>query len=256
MNVVIIPARYASTRFPGKPLALIGRHSMIWHVYHRSLKAKRIDDVWVATDDERIFREVRGWGGKVMMTNPSHPSGTDRVAEVASRIEAEIIVNVQGDEPMIDPDVIDAVVEPLLKHSGIRIATPVTAIKKIQELFDPSVAKVVRDREGFALYFSRSPIPFARDHELFSKFPGRAVTKKAGKIDIQIFRHIGVYGYRRDTLIEFCELSPSWLEQIEKLEQLRALENKIPIFTVKVDYNGVGVDTEDDLRLVEILMDS
>ena len=254
MNVVIIPARYGSMRFPGKPLANICGHSMIWHVYHRSLKAKLIDEVWVATDDERIFREVEQWGGRVMMTQPSHPSGTDRVAEVAAKIDADIIVNVQGDEPMINPDIIDLLVTPLMRKSDVGISTPITRIEEIRELFDPSVAKVVCNKEGFALYFSRAPIPFARDHEIFSDFPEKVIRQGGIGGDMPIYRHIGVYGYRRNTLFRFCELSPSSLEKLEKLEQLRALENGIPIFTVRVDYKGIGVDSYDDLRLVESIM--
>ena len=256
MNVVIIPARYASTRLPGKPLARIAGHTMIWHVYHRCQRARRVDAVWVATDDERIYREVASWGGKVVMTHPDHPSGTDRVAEAASNMDAEIIVNVQGDEPLMEPDVIDALVEPLSRRDDVGMATPVTRISSREELFDPSVAKVVRDKEGFALYFSRAAIPFARDDAIFvsgSTKMSKGEEKKALS-HLPLFRHIGVYAYRREILFKFCRLSPSSLEQAEKLEQLRALENGMPILTVEVSYKGVGVDTAKDLKRVEEIL--
>lgn len=254
MNIAIIPARYASTRFPGKPLAHINGHTMIWHVYQRCLKAKSIDAVWVATDDERILREVKGWSGKVMMTRSDHPSGTDRVAEAASKIEADIVVNVQGDEPLMDPLIIDAVVKPLLLLPDIQISTPVTPVKSAEELFDPTVAKVARDKSGFALYFSRAPIPFIRDQGVFANYPHQMEEKDINLTSTPLFRHIGLYAYRRETLFKLCKLSPSPLELAEKLEQLRALENGIPILTVEVDYEGIGVDTPEDLKKVERLM--
>jgi len=259
MNIVVIPARYGSTRFPGKPLALINGRSMIWHVYQRCLTAKSIDVVWVATDDERICREVKGWGGKAMMTRPDHPSGTDRVAEVASKVPCDIVVNVQGDEPLIDPVIIDAVAGPLLQTPYIGITTPVGRIKSHEELFDPSIAKVTRDKKGFALYFSRAPIPFARDHELYSVYPkadGDKVIENSDLKGLPLFRHIGLYGYSRKALFRFCELPPSGLELAEKLEQLRALENGMPILTIEVDYSGIGVDTPEDLKRVEQIMRS
>ncbi len=256
MNIAVIPARYVSTRFPGKPLAHISGHTMIWHVYQRCLKAKSIDAVWVATDDERILREVKGWGGKVMMTRSDHPSGTDRVAEVASKIDVDIVVNVQGDEPLMDPLIIDAVVKPLLLLPDIQISTPVTRVKSAEELFDPTMAKVTRDKSGFALYFSRAPIPFIRDHGVFANYPYQMEEKDINLTGTPLFRHIGLYAYRRETLFKFCKLSPSPLELAEKLEQLRALENGIPILTVEVDYEGIGVDTPEDLKKVERLMRS
>jgi len=254
MNIVVIPARFGSTRFPGKPLIRLNGHTMIWHVYHRSLEAAAIDEVWVATDDTRIYDEVVSWGGKVMMTRPDHASGTDRVAEVASQVPCDIVVNVQGDEPMIDPGVIDAVVEPLAKNPSIGIVTPVTRFKTLEDFLDPTVAKVVRDSEGFALYFSRSPIPYSRDHEGFRNVSDA----EGGAADIlktsPFFRHVGLYGYHKETLSRFCNLPPSELENIEKLEQLRALEYGIPVYTVQVDYEGVGVDTPEDARRVEAMM--
>ncbi len=250
MNIAVIPARFASTRFPGKPLALIDGRPMIWHVYQRCLRAKRIDATFVATDDERILREVGRWGGEAVMTRRDHPSGTDRVAEVAGGLSAEIVVNVQGDEPLIDPTMIDALIEALQCSEEVGMTTPVTRVKNRDELFDPTVAKVVRDARGCALYFSRSPIPFVRDHPFFSPGDDPSATVEWPP-DLPLFRHIGIYAYRRKALLEFCRLSPSPLEEAEKLEQLRALENGIPILTVEVAYDGIGVDTPEDLKEVE-----
>ncbi len=257
MNIVVIPARFGSTRFPGKPLVPIAGRTMIWHVYHRSLEAKTIDEVWVATDDERIFEEVESWGGKVMMTRPDHASGTDRVAEVASKVSCDIVVNVQGDEPMIDPGVIDAVVAPLSQSPSVGIVTPVTRSTSLRELFEPNVAKVVRDAEGFALYFSRAPIPFARDQAAFERYLS-GNRNHVGEVDhesgVSFFRHVGIYGYHLKTLQRFCALPPSQLERTEKLEQLRALEYGIPVLTVPVTYKGIGVDTPEDAQRVESIM--
>jgi 3-deoxy-manno-octulosonate cytidylyltransferase (CMP-KDO synthetase) len=254
MNIVVIPARFGSTRFPGKPLTRINGRTMIWHVYHRSLKAAIIDEVWVATDDERIYEEVKGWGGKVMMTRADHGSGTDRVAEVASKIPCEIVVNVQGDEPMIDPEVIDAVVKPLMQNPSIGIVTPVSRLETLEEFFDPTVAKVVRDAEGFALYFSRSPIPYSRGHGGFMNTFDKKIRLDEVLRNPPFYRHVGLYGYHKKTLLRFCDLPASPLEEMEKLEQLRALEYGIPIYTVTVDYKGIGVDTPEDAKRVEDLM--
>ena len=254
MNIVVIPARFGSTRFPGKPLVRLGGRTMIWHVYHRSLQAVTINEVWVATDDERIRDEVASWGGKVMMTRPDHASGTDRVAEVAARVPCDIVVNVQGDEPMIDPRVIDAVVEPLTRNSSIGIVTPVAKLSSLAELFDPTVAKVVRDAEGFALYFSRAPIPYSRDHGGFVERTDRGDLLNDIFSDLPFFRHVGIYGYNKKTLFRFQGLPRSVLEETEKLEQLRALEYGIPVLTVLVEYQGVGVDTPEDAERVAVLM--
>ncbi len=253
MNIVVIPARFGSTRFPGKPLAPIAGRTMIWHVYHRSLKAKAIDEVWVATDDERIFDEVKSWGGKVVMTRPDHASGTDRVAEAVSHIPCDIVVNVQGDEPLIDPEVIDAIVVPLSRNPSLGIVTPVAKIESLDEIFNPSVVKVVRDSEGFALYFSRAPIPFNRDDSDFHmvKKGGESLGRPSLPVNAPYFRHIGLYAFPKKTLFEFCNLPPSVLERVEKLEQLRALEYGIPLYTVLVTYEGIAVDEPGDVMRVE-----
>ncbi len=256
MNIAVIPARFGSTRFPGKPLALIKGRPMLWHVYQRAARAKLIDEVWVATDDERIYQAVKSWDGNVVMTRKDHPSGTDRVAEAISELSCEIVVNVQGDEPMIDPAIIDAVVDPLVRNKSLGIVTPITKICTKDDIFDPSVVKVVRDAEGFALYFSRAPIPYARDVKHFQPHLGDADEKK-NRLELArhpYYRHIGLYAFHRETLSRFCSLPPSELENTERLEQLRALAYGIPIYTVVVEYFGVGVDYPRDLAVVERLL--
>ena len=241
MNIVaIIPARYEAVRLPGKPLLDIDGRPVIQHVYLRAARATRISRVIVATDDRRIFDAVEGFGGEAVMTSPDHPSGTDRIAEVATGLDAEIIVNVQGDEALIDPRMIDQAVEPLLGDAEIPMATVATRISGPEELNDPNVVKVVVDRRGLALYFSRCPIPFVRD--------GRP---DSDTLTSQHFlHHIGLYVYRRDFLLRFAELSPTPLERIEKLEQLRALENGYRIAVTETPYSSIGVDTPEDLARV------
>jgi 3-deoxy-manno-octulosonate cytidylyltransferase (CMP-KDO synthetase) len=241
--VVVIPARYASTRFPGKPLAPILGKPMIQWVYERTAQAACADRVVVATDDERIARVVAGFGGEVEMTRVDHASGTDRLAEVADRLDAELLINVQGDEPLIDPRMIEAAAAPLIADDAIPMGTLRTALETWEEYRDPNVVKVVCDTRGFALYFSRAPIPYPRDH-LQAGAP-------LSPADLGMFRHIGLYVYRRDFLMEFASLPPSSLEQVEKLEQLRALENGHAIRVVKTDLTSLGVDTPEDLQRVE-----
>ncbi|MEK7845403.1 MAG: 3-deoxy-manno-octulosonate cytidylyltransferase [Nitrospinota bacterium] len=238
--IAIIPARYASTRFPGKPLAIINGKSIIQYVFKAASKASLINRVIVATDDERIFKKVEEFGGEAWMTSSNHISGTDRISEVAKKIDADIIVNVQGDEPLIEPEVIDEAVKPLMNNSEIFMATLKTKIITNEELKDPNVVKVVTDRDDFALYFSRFPIPYVRD--------------TASQLPLTHYKHIGLYVYRKDFLIKFSELSPTPLEETEKLEQLRALEHGYKIKVIKTDYDSIGVDTPEDLeRVKEIL---
>jgi len=233
--VIIIPARYASTRFPGKPLADLWGKPLIQHVYERALRAQSSSRVIVATDDERIAAAAEGFGAEVAMTAREHPSGTDRVAEVAGRIDCDLIVNVQGDEPLIEPASIDAAVEPLIEDRGIPMGTLCCPIDNVEELANPNVVKVVVDREGFALYFSRLPIPFVRDAR-------REATR---------YRHIGLYAYRREFLLELAGLEPTPLEEAEKLEQLRALEHGHRIKVTMVASAWPGVDTPEDLGGLE-----
>jgi 3-deoxy-manno-octulosonate cytidylyltransferase (CMP-KDO synthetase) len=236
--VAIIPARYQSSRLPGKALADIGGRPMIEHVYRRAAAATSVSSVLVATDDERILETVRGFGGVACLTSPNHQSGTDRLAEVAAELGSEIIVNVQGDEPLIEPAMIDEAVEPLLADPMVVMSTLRRRIDDTADLSNPNVTKVVVDREGYALYFSRAPIPHTR----------------AGRPPAPAWRHVGLYVYRRDCLLQLASLEPTALEAAEALEQLRALENGIRILAVETKYDSIGVDTPDDLERVRRLI--
>jgi 3-deoxy-manno-octulosonate cytidylyltransferase (CMP-KDO synthetase) len=239
--VAILPARYGSTRFPGKPLVDIAGKPMIQHVYERTSQTRSIDRVIVATDDERIRVAVEAFGGEVQMTRDDHPSGTDRLAEVAGRIDADLIVNVQGDEPLIDPEMIAAAVAPLLTDPSIQMGTLMTRIEDIEEYLNPNAVKVVADLAGFALYFSRAPIPYGRD---------LAQTV----VPASAYKHIGLYVYRRDFLLQYPTLSETPLEQFEKLEQLRALEHGHRIRIVETDRQSIGVDVPQDVdRVLNLL---
>lgn len=242
MNVVgIIPARYGSTRFEGKPLAEIAGKPMIQHVFERARQAQLLEDVIVATDDERIRAAVEGFGGKPAMTRSDHPTGTDRLAEVAEGLDVEIVCNIQGDEPLIDPEAIDAAIQPLLDDPTIPMSTLMAAITEERDLHDPNCVKLVVDKDGFALYFSRSLVPYPRD----GKTEGRT-----------FYYHPGLYVYRREFLLTYAKLPPTPLEQTESLEQLRALENGYRIKCVETSYTPVAVDTPEDLERVKGLMES
>jgi 3-deoxy-manno-octulosonate cytidylyltransferase (CMP-KDO synthetase) len=236
--VAIIPARYGSSRFPGKPLALLSGKPIIEHVVQRTSQADTVDTVIVATDDERIYRCVKDFGGEAIMTSKDHPTGTDRIGEVASQILCDIVVNVQGDEPAIKPSVIDAAVAPLLRDRKVQMSTLATDISDIDELKSPHVVKVVTDLEGYALYFSRSPIPGSR-HDSRSR--------------VSYKKHIGLYVFRSDFLSLFIGFARSPLEMAEELEQLRALENGYRIKVVHATYDSIGVDTPEDLEKLERL---
>jgi len=229
----VIPARYDSSRFPGKALADICGKPMIQHVYERAQKASSPRRVVVATDDERILKAVLNFNGEAVMTARTHRSGTDRLAEVAREDSSDLFINIQGDEPLIEPDMIDQVVRPLLEDSEIPMGTLKHKIKDQDELKSPHVVKVVTDLNDLALYFSRAPVPYFRREE-------KGV----------YYRHIGVYAYRREFLLKFASLRPTPLEQAEELEQLRALENGFKIKVVETEYESIGVDTPDDLREV------
>jgi len=241
----IIPARFASTRFPGKPLATLLGKPMIQWVYERTCTSSLVDRVIVATDDERIAAAVRGFGGEVAMTSPDHPTGTDRLAEVAAGLESELIVNVQGDEPLIEPGMIDQAVAPLRQDAAIRMGTLKTAVTSCEEFLNPNVVKVVCDRDDFALYFSRAPIPCPRD--LLDDLPARFGQVRAWK-------HIGLYVYRREFLLRYPQLPATPLENLEKLEQLRALEHGVRIKAVTTAAASQGVDTPEDLERVAAQM--
>jgi 3-deoxy-manno-octulosonate cytidylyltransferase (CMP-KDO synthetase) len=274
--IVIIPARYESTRFPGKPLYPLKGIPVIQHVYENSKHARLADDVIVATDNETIFERVFTFGGKAMMTDKKHPSGTDRIAEVAASMDYDIIVNVQADEPLIRPEMIDDVIA-VLDDKRASIGTLTKKIEDPKEITDPNIVKVVFDKEGFALYFSRAPIPFHRDEwklhstELKTQntpslplpplAPCSSKTYCTGQeggqggdselLTFHCYKHIGIYSYRREVLVALAKMEPSRLEQIEKLEQLRALENGMKIKIKETFFETYGVDTPEDLERVE-----
>ncbi|MFM1555363.1 MAG: 3-deoxy-manno-octulosonate cytidylyltransferase [Limisphaerales bacterium] len=238
----IIPARYASTRFPGKPLHPIAGKPLIQHVVERCREASALADVIVATDDERIAK-VAAEFCTVEMTCGDHSTGTDRIAEVAARLDCGAVVNVQGDEPLIAPAVIDAVAGALV---DAEMTTAATAVNNISDLEDSNAVKVVVSATGRALYFSRRTIPFLRD--LSEESPSQQLSA------FPFLKHLGIYGYRRETLQRLVGFAPSPLEQAERLEQLRALENDIAIAVCKVDYDAIGVDVPEDVQRVEALL--
>ncbi len=249
MRIVgIIPSRYASTRLPGKALADIAGKPMIQHVYERSAQARCLDEVIVATDDDRIVAAVEAFGGQAEMTSPAHQSGTDRVAELAGRMEADVVVNIQGDEVMIEPAAIDAAVQPCLEPSPPQMGTLATPIRTLAEHLEPSTVKVVVSSDGYALYFSRAPIPYFRVDNL-PQWPDNE-PRQHPKSGLWPLKHIGLYVYTRQTLLWFAGLPRSPLEITEGLEQLRALENGCRIRVVETDYSPIGVDTPDDLDRV------
>jgi 3-deoxy-manno-octulosonate cytidylyltransferase (CMP-KDO synthetase) len=236
--IAIIPARYESTRFPGKPLAKLGAKYIIQHVYERVLGSNLFAEVVVGTDDQRIFEEVESFGGKVVLTSKKHESGTDRVAEVCRKLSscsnADVVVNVQGDEPFISREPLKKLIA-AFDDPAVQVASLMHRMKK--DFDDPNSVKVVCDKEGFSLYFSRKVIPFEQGNKLEQK--------------PEYFRHIGVYAFRREMLFRFVEMQHGKLEQIEKLEQLRLLENGIRIKMIKTDYEGIGIDTPQDLEKAE-----
>jgi len=232
---VVIPARYGSTRFAGKPLAMICGKMMIQRVYENAAACPLVDRVVVATEHEAVAAAVAGFGGCVCMTSPNHATGTDRIAEAVRNDDADIIVNVQGDEPLLPPEAIETAIHPILRESTIQMTTLKTRIRNPDEVHNPNVVKVVTDRNGFALYFSRAPIPCAVSHEP----------------DVCWYRHVGLYAYTRRFLETFAALPQTQLEKAERLEQLRALEHGYPIRVVETDYEPVGVDVPEDIVLVE-----
>jgi 3-deoxy-manno-octulosonate cytidylyltransferase (CMP-KDO synthetase) len=244
VNIVgIVPARYASTRFPGKSLARIAGRPLIQHVIERCRTAKSLSEVIVATDDSRIADAAKKFC-RVEMTRPDHASGTDRIAEVAARCQCNAVVNIQGDEPLIDPAVIDAVAGALVQNE---MSTAAALIKNPAEYGNPNVVKVVVNAAGCALYFSRRTIPYLREAASPEDVRGQLAA-------FPFLKHLGIYGYRRDTLLRLVKFPVSPLENAEKLEQLRALENGIQIAVVKVEYDSVGVDTPEDVARVEKLL--
>ena len=250
--VAIIPARYSSTRLPGKPLLLLARMPMIMHVVERASRARLVSRVIVATDDERIARAVEAHGGEARITSLDLTSGTDRVAEVAAQLVAEFIVNVQGDEPLIEASTIDAAIAPLIEDPQIQISTTSEPIGSVEDVFNPSVVKVVTDARGFAVYFSRSPIPYVRP-------PALLTLEESLRADPTLLsnyrKHSGLYAYRAAFLRQFARMEPSPLERLEALEQLRAIENGFEIRVVGVEHRSIGVDTRQDYERVKRLIE-
>jgi 3-deoxy-manno-octulosonate cytidylyltransferase (CMP-KDO synthetase) len=236
----VIPARYGSSRFPGKPLALIAGKPLIQHVVEQCQKSKALSEIIVATDDTSIWEVAQNFC-RAEMTAPNHPSGTDRIAEVAQHCKCDALINIQGDEPLIDPRVIDAVAGALSKDE---MSTAATLIEKEEDWESPNVVKVVVNSAGHALYFSRRSIPYVRD----------AASRADQLAAFPFLKHLGIYGYRRQTLLRLVKFPVSPLEKAEKLEQLRALENGVAIAVVKVSYDSVGVDVPADVKRVEWLL--
>ena len=239
MNIfAFIPARYQSSRFPGKPLAMIAGKPMIQHTYERALACPDLSAVYVATDDDRILECVKGFGGKALMTRGDHVSGTDRIAEAAQKIGVEdqdLVVNIQGDQPAFQPEVVSAMIAPLVADETIPMSTLKCRIRDENDVTNPNHVKVVTDNRGFALYFSRCPIPFCRDAN-----PGRVH-----------YKHLGFYCFRMDFLLKFTALPEGKLESLEKLEQLRALENGYRISVPESMYDSIEVDVPDDVGAIE-----
>jgi len=238
--VVVIPARYGATRLPGKPLVLLAGKTMIERVYERAKRAQRINRVIVATEDDRIMKAVAAFGGEARMTRPDHRTGTERVAEVAAHEEGDVFVNVQGDEPLLDPAAIDTAVAALFEEPAAQIATVATPVKTPADIMDPNVVKAVLDFDNNALYFSRAPIPWVRD--------------AANKVHVRPLKHLGLYVFQRDALLEYPTLPQGELEKIEQLEQLRWMENGWKIRVAEVEHDAVSVDVPEDVERVEKLL--
>jgi 3-deoxy-manno-octulosonate cytidylyltransferase (CMP-KDO synthetase) len=236
--LAVIPARYASTRLPGKPLISIAGKPMIERVWERASRARLVSQVIVATDDERIANAVKSFGGEAVFTRPDHRTGTDRVAEVAvSHPDAEILVVVQGDMPIIEPGAIDAAIEAVRGNEDVKVGTLAVPISNPAEIMDPNVVKTVLDFDGNALYFSRAPIPWVRDRQ--------------GPVHAKHLKHLGLYVFRREALLEFATFPQGDLERIEQLEQLRWLENGYRIGVTETECKSVEVDTPEDVKRVE-----
>jgi len=241
----IIPARYGSTRFEAKLLADLCGKPVIQHTWENAKKSKSIEDLVIATDDKRIYNAARGFGAKVIYTSKAHRSGSDRLTEVASSVDAKVIVNIQADEPLIHPSMIDDVVDPILRGKDIQMTTLCHKIKDEHELFDRNVVKVVMDRKGIALYFSRAVIPYKP----------RSINN--GHRVKNHYKHIGIYGYTKDFLFTFKSLPQSPLEKVEKLEQLRVIENGYKIKVMETKHDSVGIDTPEDLvKAMELIKGS
>jgi 3-deoxy-manno-octulosonate cytidylyltransferase (CMP-KDO synthetase) len=238
--VVVIPSRYAATRLPGKPLVNLAGKPMVQRVYEQAKLAHTVHRVLVATDDQRIVEAVQSFGGEVRMTRSDHRTGTERIAEVAAHEPGDVFVNVQGDEPLIDPVAIDSAVAALLEDPPAQIATVATPIRHVPDIMDPNVVKTVLDFDSNALYFSRAPVPWVRDTQQ--------------KVHVKYWKHLGLYVFQRDALLEYPTLPQGELEKIEQLEQLRWLENGWKIRVAEVEHDAVSVDVPEDVTRVEKLL--
>jgi 3-deoxy-manno-octulosonate cytidylyltransferase (CMP-KDO synthetase) len=238
--VVVIPARYGATRLPGKPLVQLAGKPMIQRVYERATLAKTASRVIVATDDDRILQAVEHFGGEALMTRADHRTGTERVAEVAAHVDGDVFVNVQGDEPLLDPVAVDTAVNSLLEEPNADVATVATPIRTPADIMDPNVVKTVLDFDSNALYFSRAPVPWVRD--------------TANKIQVRHLKHLGLYVFQRAALLEYPTLPQGELERIEQLEQLRWMENGVKIRVAEVEHDAVSVDVPEDVARVEKLL--
>ncbi|MFH1594360.1 MAG: 3-deoxy-manno-octulosonate cytidylyltransferase [Candidatus Omnitrophota bacterium] len=253
----IIPARWKSSRFEGKILANLLGKPMIQHVWERSKESRMLDDLIVATDSEEVIKVVESFGGKALYTSKDQPSGTDRIAEVVNPIDTEIIINIQGDEPLIHHTMIDSLAESLLEDKTIPMATVIKRITDKKEILNPNVVKAVIDKDGYALYFSRSPIPYLRkDEDHHSILDVQSWLSHHQPVDAfqNYYKHIGIYAYTKDFIYTYTNLPKSKLEEMEKLEQLRALEGGFRIKTVLTEFDTVGVDTPEDLKKVEDML--
>ena len=228
----VIPARYGSTRLEGKPLKNIGGHSMIEWVYKRAQKSN-LDKIIVATDDERVFQAVTSFGGEAVMTSKDHQTGTDRIAEVASKYDYDVIINIQGDEPLIEADMINSLMTPFIQEPELKMATLKHKISSYEEVENPNNVKVICDKNDYAIYFSRSPIPYPRTLDLKN-----------------YYKHVGIYAYKSNFVVEYSKMQQTPLEKSESLEQLRVLENGYKIKVLETPFKIIGVDTQEDLDLV------
>jgi 3-deoxy-manno-octulosonate cytidylyltransferase (CMP-KDO synthetase) len=240
--IVVIPARYGSTRLPGKALAEIEGKPLVQHVYDRARLSRKASDCLIATDDERIRQACERFGSKVMMTSPHHNSGTDRMAEVALKTDADVYINVQGDEPLVDPAAVDLLIGMMFENPSIKMGTLKRPIDSYEGFVNPNNARVVCDKDDYALYFSRAPIPYLT----------RAEFEASGK-RWPVFKHIGMYSFRRDFLLEFSKMPQSALELTERLEQLRALEAGVRIKALTTNYESISIETHADLERVRAL---
>jgi 3-deoxy-manno-octulosonate cytidylyltransferase (CMP-KDO synthetase) len=253
-TIGVIPARWGASRFEGKVLAELSGKPMIQHVWERARESRALEDLIIATDSEEVIRVAEGFGGKAVYTSKDQPSGTDRIAEVVNPLDVEVVINIQGDEPLIHHSMIDGLANMLLNDKSIQMATIVKRITNEKDLLNPNIVKVVVDKDGDALYFSRSPIPYVRGgerhHSIFDVHYWFSTHLLKPEFR-DYYKHLGIYAYTKDFLFTYTNLPKSKLETIEKLEQLRALENGYKIRTIETEHDTIGVDTPEDLKRAE-----